>query len=65
MYKTRLQPGHLPQEHLSFLTSFIITKYLKLEVDDNLRVCGDEHSPCDFSLTGYNTKIYQFHVIKK
>ena len=46
-YKS-LQVGQLPQEHLSFLQnllSFIITKYLKQEVDDELNVCVDECSP--------------------
>ena len=35
----------LPREHLSFLQNllnFIITKYLKKEVDDELSVCVDE-----------------------
>ena len=42
MFKYRsLQVGHLPQEHMSFLQNllnFIITKYLKQEVDDNLGI---------------------------
>ena len=40
-YKGLLQAGQLPQEHLSFwqnLLDFIIPKYLKQEVDDNLRI---------------------------
>ena len=40
-YKS-LQAGQLPQEHLSFLRNllnFIIKKYLKQKVDDDLRVC--------------------------
>ena len=68
MYKYKsLQAGQLPQEHLSFLQNllnFIITKYLKQEVDDNLSLCGVEHSPCGFSITG-DIKIYQYHVIKR
>ena len=63
MYKYKsLQAVQLPQEHLSFLQSFIITKYLK-QVDDDLSLCVDEHSPCGLSITGDN-KIYQCHVIK-
>ena len=44
-YKS-LQEVQLPREHLSFLQNFIITKYLKQEVDDDLSVCMDERSPC-------------------
>ena len=55
MYKYKsLQAGQLPQEHLSFLQNllnFIITKYLKQEVDDDLSVCMDERSPCGLSIT--------------
>ena len=53
-YKS-LQAGHLPQEHLSFLQNllnFIITKYLKQEVDDDLSVCVDERSPYGLAITG-------------
>ena len=61
MYKYKsLQAGQLPQEHLSFLQNllnFIITKYLKQEVDDNLSACVDERSPCGLSVTG-DIKIY-------
>ena len=42
---------------LQNLLSFIITKYLKQEVDADLSVCVDEYSPCGFSITG-DTKIY-------
>ena len=52
----------LPQAHLSFLQNFITTKYLKQEVNDDLRVCMDERSTCGLSITG-DVKIY--HVIKK
>ena len=56
MYKYKsLQAGQLPQEHLSFqqnLLNFIITKYLKQEVDDDLSICVDEWSPCGLSITG-------------
>ena len=64
MYKCKsLQEVQLTQEHLSFLQNFIITKYLKQEVDDDLSVRMDEHSPCGLSVTG-DIKIYQCHVIK-
>ena len=53
----------LPQEHLFFLQNFIVTKYLKQEVDDDLSVCVDERSLCGLSITG-DIKIYQCHVIK-
>ena len=66
MYKYQsLQAGQLPQEHLSFLQNllnFIITKYLKQEVDDNLSICVDELSPYGLSITG-DIKIYQCHMI--
>ena len=65
MYKCKsLQEVQLPQEHSSFLQSFIITKYLKQEVDGDLSICVDEHSPCDLSITG-DKRIYQCHVIKR
>ena len=65
MYKYKsLQAGQLPQEYLSFLQNFIITKYLKQEVDDDLSVCMDERSPCGLSITG-DIKIYQCHVMKR
>ena len=36
----------LLREHLSFLQNlFIVTKYLK-QVDDDLSICMNEHSPC-------------------
>ena len=36
MYKYKsLQEVQLPREHLFFLQNFIITKYLKQEVDDD------------------------------
>ena len=61
MYKYKsLQAGQLPQEHLSFLQNllnFIIAKYLKQEVDDDLSACVDERSPCGLSTTG-DIKIY-------
>ena len=65
MYKYKsLQEVQLPQEHLSFLQNFFITKYLKQEVDDDLSVYLDERSPCGLSITG-DIKIYQCHVIKR
>ena len=67
MYKCKsLQAGQLLQEHLPFLQNlldFIITKYLKQEVDD-LSICMDERGPCGLSITG-DIKIYQCHVIKR
>ena len=65
MYKYKsLQDVQLPQEHLSFLQNFIITKYLKEEVDDNLSISVSEHSPCGLSITR-DIKIYKCHVIKR
>ena len=65
MYKYKsLQEVQLPREHLFFLQNFIITKYLKQEVDDDLGVCLDERSLCGLSITE-DIKIYQCHVIKK
>ena len=68
MYKYKsLQVGQLPQEHLSFLQNllnFIITKYLKQEVDNDLSVWVDERSLCAFFIIG-DIKIYQCHVIKR
>ena len=53
MYKYKsLQAGQLPQEHLSFLQkmlNFIIAKFLKQEVDDNLSICVDKHNPCAYN----------------
>ena len=65
MYKYKsLQEAQLPREPFSFLQNFIITKYLKQEVDDNLSICLDERSHCGLSITG-DIKIYQCHVIKR
>ena len=68
MYKYKsLQAGQLPREYLSFLQNllnFIITKYLKQEVDVGISVCVDEGSPCVLSITG-DIKIYQCLVIKR
>ena len=56
MYKYKsLQVFQLPREHLSFLQNFlnfIITKYLKQEVDDDLSLCVVQLSPCGLSITG-------------
>ena len=50
MYKYKsLQEIQLVREHLSFLQNFIITKYLRQEVDDDRRTCVDERSPCGLS----------------
>ena len=65
-YKS-LQVCHLRQEHLSFLQNllnFVITKYLKQEVDNDLSLCVVERSPCGLSITG-DIKIYQCHVMKR
>ena len=54
-YKS-LQVCQLPQQHLSFFQNFlnfVITKYLKQEVDDDLNLCVVERSPCGLSITGY------------
>ena len=65
MYKYKsLQEAQLPREHLSFLQNFIITKYLKQEVDDNLSIYLDERSHCALSITR-DIKIYQCHMIKR
>ena len=68
MYKYKsLQAGQLSQQHLSYLQNllnFIMTKYLKKEVDDDLNVCVDERRPCGLSITG-DKKICQCHVIKR
>ena len=51
----------LPQQHLSFLQNllnFIIKKYLKQEVDDNLSICMNKCSLCRLYITE-NIKIYQ------
>ena len=47
-----------------FLAKFIIAKYLKQEVDDNLSIWMDEISPSGLSVTE-DIKIYQRHVIKR
>ena len=63
MYKYKsLQEVQLPREHLSW--NFIITKYLKQVVDDELSISMDERNPCGLSIIEY-IKIYQCHVIKR
>ena len=68
MYKYKsLKVCQLPQEHLPFLQiflNFIITKYLKQEVDDDLSLCVVVRSHCGLSITG-DIKIYQCHVMKR
>ena len=57
----------LPWGHLSFLQNllnFIIRKYLKQEVDDDLSICVNEWSPCGLYIAE-NIKTYQCHVIKR
>ena len=48
---------------LQNLLKFIITKYLKQEVDDDLSVYIDECSPCGLSITG-DIKSHD-HMIKR
>ena len=36
-----------------FLAKFIIEKFLKQKVNDDLSVCVDKRSPCGFSITAY------------
>ena len=62
-YKS-LQEVQLLREHLSFVQNFIITKYVKQDVDGDLSVWVDRRSPRGLSMTG-DIKIYQYHVIKK
>ena len=62
-YKS-LQEVQLPRQYLFFLQNFIITKYLKQEVDDDLSVCVDERRLCGLSITG-DIKIHQCHVVKR
>ena len=66
LFKVLAKEVQLPQEHLSFLSflQFIITKYLKQEVNDDLSVSLDERSLCGLSITG-DINIYQCHVIKR
>ena len=47
-----LQAGQVPPENLVFLQNllnFIITKYFKQEVHDDLSVCENDWSPCGHS----------------
>ena len=68
MYKYKsLQRGQLQREHLSFLQNllnFIIAKYLKQEVDDDISIYVDEFSRYGLPITG-DIKIYQYHMIKR
>ena len=59
MFKCKsLQEVQLPQVNLSSLQTFIITKHLKKEVNDDQSVCMDERSLCGLSISG-DIKIYQ------
>ena len=59
MYKyNSLQAGQVLREH------FIITKYLKKDVNDDLSICVDQCHPSGLSITG-DIKLYQCHVIKR
>ena len=63
MYKYKsLQEVQLSREHLSW--NFIITKYLKQVVDDELSISMDERNRCGLSIIE-DIKIYQCHVIKR
>ena len=68
MYKYKsLQEGQLVREHFSFLQillNFILTKYLKQDINDNLSICVDERSPFGLSISG-SKKIYECHMIKR
>ena len=68
MYKYKsLQAVQVLREYLSFLQNllnFIITKYLKQEVINDLSVCMDQRRPCGLSITR-DIKIYQCHKIKR
>ena len=64
-YKT-LQADQLRREHLPFLQNlqnFIITKYLKQDIDGDLSICVDERSPCGLSITE-DMKINQCQMYK-
>ena len=64
-YKT-LKADQLRREHLLFLQNllnFIITKYLKQDIDGDLSICVDEPSPCGLSITE-DMKINQCHMYK-
>ena len=61
MFQTQIQEPasrSITTRAFVFLAKFIITKYLKQEVNDDLSVCVDECSPCGLSITG-DIKIYQ------
>ena len=64
LFHVQIQEVQLPREHLSFLQNFIITKYLKQELHDDLIICVDEHSSCGLSIN-VDIKIYQCNVIKR
>ena len=68
MYKYKnLQAGQVNYDKRICLfckIKFIITKYLKQEVDDNLSICVDERRHCGLSIT-VDKKIYQCDMIKR
>ena len=50
-----LHTGEKLLEKMSFfqnLLNFIITKYLKQEINDELSICMDQHTSCGLSMTG-------------
>ena len=47
-----------------FLAKFIISKYLKQEVDDDLSICVDECSLCGLSIFE-DVRIDQCYMIKR
>ena len=66
MYKCNsLQEFQLPRAHLPFLQIFIITKYLKQEVDDDPSVCMDERSPIQIGFSQYKFKHYKQYFISE
>ena len=48
-----------------FLAKFIITKYLKQEVHDDLSICVDERSPSGLSITGDITDLTMSRDLKE
>ena len=48
----------------AFIAEFIIAKYLKQEIDEDLSVFMDGLCPCGLCITG-DIEIYQCHLIKR
>ena len=63
MYKYKSPANRSPTTRAFVsLAKFIITKYLKQELDNDLSVSVDERSPCGLSRTG-DIKIYQYQNV--